>query len=198
MSEACQLFLVPSRSSNPPLYPSKGCELGSVPRLLLLPLLLGPTFGSFEELGCVKYNELFIDDKKVYFNGKVKCVNMMHMYINTNQDAIHFTISLPIIDVIIKELFYRDDDQILAGVDEVNDEDEEDHHMNLEWIHKKAEKTIALKCNAMKLFKLNEDNEMYIVDIPNNTRFFLAIDYVGCGMLFRQTAATLRHAKGPP
>jgi hypothetical protein len=39
VSEACQLFLVPSRSSNTPLYPSKCCELGSVLRLLLLPLL---------------------------------------------------------------------------------------------------------------------------------------------------------------
>jgi hypothetical protein len=31
VNEACQLFLVPSRSSNTPLYPSKCCELGSVP-----------------------------------------------------------------------------------------------------------------------------------------------------------------------
>jgi hypothetical protein len=38
VSEACQLFLVPSRSSNTPFYPSKCCELGSVPRLLPLPL----------------------------------------------------------------------------------------------------------------------------------------------------------------
>jgi hypothetical protein len=36
VNEACQLFLVPSRSSNTPLYPSKCCELGSVPWLLLL------------------------------------------------------------------------------------------------------------------------------------------------------------------
>jgi hypothetical protein len=142
-----------------------------------------------------EYNELSVDGKKVYFNGKVKRINTMHMYIDTNQDAIRFTISLPIIDIIIKELFYRDDDQILAGVDEVNDEDEEDHHMNLERIRKKAEKKIALKCNVMKLFKLDEDNEMYIVDIPKSTRFFLEIDYVGCGMSFRQIAATLRHAK---
>ncbi len=35
MSEVCQLFLVPSQSSNTPLYPSKCCELGSVLRLLL-------------------------------------------------------------------------------------------------------------------------------------------------------------------
>jgi hypothetical protein len=39
VSEACQLFLVPSRSFNTPLYPSKCCELGSVLRLFLFPLL---------------------------------------------------------------------------------------------------------------------------------------------------------------
>jgi len=38
VSEACQLFLVQSRSSSTPLYPSKWCELGSVPRFLFLPL----------------------------------------------------------------------------------------------------------------------------------------------------------------
>jgi hypothetical protein len=45
VSEACQLFLVPSQSSNTPLYPSKCCELGSVPRLL--PLLLFCTWTHF-------------------------------------------------------------------------------------------------------------------------------------------------------
>jgi len=38
VNEACQLFLVPSWSSNMPLYPSKCCELRSVPWLLSLPL----------------------------------------------------------------------------------------------------------------------------------------------------------------
>jgi len=38
VSEACQLFLVPSQSSNMPLYPSKCYELRNVPRLLPLPL----------------------------------------------------------------------------------------------------------------------------------------------------------------
>jgi len=42
VSEACQFFLVLSRSSNTPLYASKCCELGSVPRLL--PLLLSSTW----------------------------------------------------------------------------------------------------------------------------------------------------------
>jgi hypothetical protein len=52
VTKACQLFLIPSWSSNPPLYPSKGCELGSVLRLLLFRcFLLGLTFEPFEELG---------------------------------------------------------------------------------------------------------------------------------------------------
>jgi len=52
VTKACQLFLVPSRSSNPLLYPSKGCELGSVLRLLLIRyFLLGLTFEPFKELG---------------------------------------------------------------------------------------------------------------------------------------------------
>jgi hypothetical protein len=38
MTEACQLFLVPSLSSSTPLYPSKCCELGNMPLLLLFPL----------------------------------------------------------------------------------------------------------------------------------------------------------------
>jgi hypothetical protein len=36
VSEACQLFLIPSRSSSTPLYPSKCCEPRSVPRLFPL------------------------------------------------------------------------------------------------------------------------------------------------------------------
>jgi hypothetical protein len=127
----------------------------------------------------------FINSKKAYFNDKVKRANMMHMYIDTSHNAIHFTISLPIIDVIIKKLFYYcDDDQIIANIDEVDNKDEEDHYMNMEKISKKAEKKIALKRNTMKLFKFDEDNKMHMVDVPNSTCFFLAIDYVGCGMSF--------------
>jgi hypothetical protein len=38
MSEVCQLFLVPSWSFSTPIYPSKCYELGSMPRLLPLPM----------------------------------------------------------------------------------------------------------------------------------------------------------------
>jgi hypothetical protein len=43
---------------------------------------------------------------------------------------------LLIVNVIIKKLFYRNDDQILVGVNEVDDKDEEYHHMNMERIRK--------------------------------------------------------------
>jgi len=61
VTKACQLFLVPSRSSNTPLYPSKCCELGSVLRLLLFRcFLLGLTFEPFKELGVCQswYNNI--------------------------------------------------------------------------------------------------------------------------------------------
>jgi hypothetical protein len=38
VSEACQLFLVPSRNSSVPLYPSKWCESRNMPWLFPLPL----------------------------------------------------------------------------------------------------------------------------------------------------------------
>jgi hypothetical protein len=52
-----------------------------------------------------------------------------------------------------------------------------------------------LKRNEMKLFKLDEDNEMYMVDVLNSMHFFLAIDYVKCSMSFWQIIAAIRHTK---
>jgi hypothetical protein len=60
--KACQLFLVPSRSSNPPLYPSKGYELGNMLQLLLFRFfLLGFTFEPFKELGVCHSEVTLID-----------------------------------------------------------------------------------------------------------------------------------------
>jgi len=57
VNEACQLFLVPSRSSNMPLYPSKCCELGSTP--WLLPILLSCTWTHFWVLQGVESASLY-------------------------------------------------------------------------------------------------------------------------------------------
>ncbi len=47
----------------------------------------------------------------------------------------------------------------------------------------------------MKLFKLDEDNKMYTIDVSNSTRFFLLIDYIKCGMSFQQVVDAIHHAK---
>jgi hypothetical protein len=70
---ACQLLLVPSQSSNPPLYPSKGYELGSVLRLLLFRcFLLGLTFEPFKELGVRHYAHLKISWLKLIQKNKLR------------------------------------------------------------------------------------------------------------------------------
>jgi hypothetical protein len=139
------------------------------------------------------------EEKKTFFDGMEKRANTMHMYMDTTKDAIHVTVSLPIVDIIIQELFYRHEDQIRAGIededDDVEDVDKEDHAKDLERQRKREEKKIATKRNAMKIFKLNNSETMYDVVIPNKTRFMLAIHHVGIGMSFRQTAAAIRHAK---
>jgi len=65
VTKAYQLFLVPSRSSNTPIYPSKCCELGSVLRLLLFRcFLLGLTFEPFKELGVSQFHKEMIQITK--------------------------------------------------------------------------------------------------------------------------------------
>jgi len=67
VSEACQLFLVPSRSSSTPLYPSKCCELGSVPRLLFFPLFSTLTHTwVFQGVGSVSHHMKTIFVKEHY------------------------------------------------------------------------------------------------------------------------------------
>jgi hypothetical protein len=62
VSEACQLFLVPSRSSNTPLYPLKCCELESVFRLLLLSLFsyLGSHLSLLRSWECINFGHLLL------------------------------------------------------------------------------------------------------------------------------------------
>jgi hypothetical protein len=59
VTKAYQLFLVPSRSSNPPFYPSKGCELGSVLRLLLFRCFLLGHLNPLRSWGCVNIGHVW-------------------------------------------------------------------------------------------------------------------------------------------
>jgi hypothetical protein len=73
VSEACQLFLVPSWSSNTPLYPSKVLRAGErAPTLYsFVVLCLGFTFESFKELGMCHKCSSINNEKELYLSLKL-------------------------------------------------------------------------------------------------------------------------------
>ncbi len=98
-------------------------------------------------------------------------------------DKLVFDISARIVDTIIGDLFFRDD-EVLANIDSDDDV--------ANTIAKKAKE----KTNALKLFVKNEnDPDWYQVVIPNAMRFELVMDHVSIGMSFRQAAAAIQHAR---
>jgi hypothetical protein len=62
-------------------------------------------------------------------------------------------------------------------------------------VRKKVAKKEKENINAMKLFVKKEGEVVYKVKIKDVLRFELAMDYVGIGMSFRQTAAAIQRAK---
>jgi hypothetical protein len=102
-------------------------------------------------------------------------------------DKLVFDISANIVDTIIGDLFFRDD-EVLANADGNGDSDDDVANT----IAKKAKE----KTNALKLFVKNEnDPDWYHVVIPNAMRFELTMDHVSIGMSFRQAAAAIQHAR---
>jgi hypothetical protein len=68
VSEACQLFLVPSWSSSTPLYPSKCCERRSVPRLLpILLFFIWTHIWVLQGVGNVSHALILLEDFKCFF-----------------------------------------------------------------------------------------------------------------------------------
>jgi hypothetical protein len=106
-------------------------------------------------------------------------------------DKLVFNISARIVDTIIGDLFFRDDEVLATGD---SDGDSDDDMANT--IVKKAAKTAKEKTNALKLFVKNKnDPDWYQVVIPNAMRFELAMDHVSIGMSFRQATTAIQHAK---
>jgi hypothetical protein len=68
VSEACQFFLVPSRSFNTPLYPSKVQRTKECAMILCFSnvLCLGFTFGSFKELRACHHATMCITNSRYY------------------------------------------------------------------------------------------------------------------------------------
>ncbi len=55
------------------------------------------------------------------FKDKTSVVNTLHNYIDTTKDTIHFSLSSGIVDVIIGDIFFRDD-EVLIDIDDDDDD----------------------------------------------------------------------------
>ncbi|CAK9197247.1 unnamed protein product [Sphagnum troendelagicum] len=92
----------------------------------------------------------------------------INVFFDKDRDSLTFVISQPaIVDDTVGNLFFNPK------------EDEEDN-----------DSEPITKANAMKLFKLQED-ESYLVIIKNSLRFNFAIEHVSVGLSFRQTAIVI-------
>ncbi len=109
----------------------------------------------------------------------------MDHHFDHDKDMYEFFLSTEIVEVIIGDLFFRDDEQL----EDIDDDDEQNP---ADVARKKLVKKHNDKKNAMKLFCKKDDALVYTaVTIKDCLRFDLAMDYVGIGLSFRQTTAAI-------
>ncbi len=133
-------------------------------------------------------------DKQHFFDNKIKVANTLHRYMDLDSDILTFMINASIVNTIIGDMFFRDN-EVVVDSDDANNDDV------IGVVARKAAKKLKEKTNAMKLFILNEvdededDPHSYTVTIKNIMRFNLAMDHDGSGMSFRQMASAIQHTK---
>ncbi len=138
----------------------------------------------------VLYKAVAKKDKQHFFDNKIKVANTLHRYMDLDSNILTFMINASIVNTIIGDMFFRDDEVVV-------DSDDADNDDVVGAAARKAVKKLKEKTNAMKLFILNEVDEdeddlhSYTVTIKNIMRFNLAMDHVGSGMSFRQTASAI-------
>jgi hypothetical protein len=135
------------------------------------------------------YQTLSNGDKKEHFRIQPKLANTLHRHMDFSSDTLTFSIGANIVDTIIGDMFFRDDEVF----DNNSDDDEP------ETIAKMAAKNAKQKVNAMTLFVIDEDDPgRYKFFIKNVLRYELAMDYVSIGMSFGQASAAIEFARGRP
>jgi hypothetical protein len=102
-----------------------------------------------------------------------------------------FFICTKIVDVIIGDLFFRDDKQ-LENIDADDGEQNPADVVRKKLIEKQNEKK-----NAMKLFCKEDDAPMYTVTIKDILRFDLAMDYVGISLTLPTDGGNHPESQGP-
>uniref|UniRef100_M4BUH3 Uncharacterized protein n=1 Tax=Hyaloperonospora arabidopsidis (strain Emoy2) TaxID=559515 RepID=M4BUH3_HYAAE len=109
------------------------------------------------------YQEMFSADKKQYFTRKIKPTDTLHRHMSLKNDTLTYDISTRIVDTIIGDLFFRDEEMV-ANADSDNDSD--DDVVNA--IAKKAAKQANERINALDLLVNNEnDPDWYEVIIKS-------------------------------
>jgi len=105
-----------------------------------------------------------------------------------DKDTYKFFLSTEIVEVIIGDLFFREDEQ-LEDIDD-NDEQNSADAARKKLVNKQNEKK-----NAMKLLCKKDDALVYTMTVKDYLRFDLAMDYVSIGLSFQQTAVAIQKAK---
>uniref|UniRef100_M4BQY7 DUF4371 domain-containing protein n=1 Tax=Hyaloperonospora arabidopsidis (strain Emoy2) TaxID=559515 RepID=M4BQY7_HYAAE len=140
-----------------------------------------------------EYSELRNAEKREYFTGKTKIVNTLHHCLDVEGDTMEFKVSPPIIETIIGDMFFRNDEML----DNAEDDDKDDLVASdaAKAVAKKIAKKSTEKAHAMKMFVKDSETEKYVITIKNVMRYELALDHVGSGMSFRQAAMAIEQAK---
>ncbi|RHY22233.1 hypothetical protein DYB32_009561 [Aphanomyces invadans] len=124
-----------------------------------------------------------------FFDLAIHRANTMHNYIVVDSDEINLVISDSIVKVIIGEMIFRPEDEVVT-LEADGDDGEE-----LTGIDARNRKIAKLRCSALSLFTENENGVGYMVRIPAVTRFKLAIKHVSVGLSFRQVARVIEDTK---
>ncbi|KAH9564271.1 hypothetical protein CY35_04G016800 [Sphagnum magellanicum] len=132
-----------------------------------------------------EYIALLSGEQDSFFDLVQFRANTMYQYIDMEGDEINLVISIEIVDVIIGEMLFRPEDELDAAA--ANDD--------LPGVSNRNQKIEKLRCGALQLFKLNENNDEYTVNIKKVVRFKLAIQHVSCDLSFRQVATTIEQTK---
>jgi hypothetical protein len=131
-----------------------------------------------------EYVALLSGEQDSFFDSVQPRANTMYHYIDMEGDEINLVVSIEIVDVIIGEMLFRLEDELDAADDD-----------DLAGVGDRNQKIKKLRHGALQLFKLNENNDGYTVNIKRVMRFKLAIQHVSCGLSFRQVATTIEQTK---
>jgi hypothetical protein len=119
----------------------------------------------------ITYQALSSEEKENYFNECIKKTNTLDHHFDHDKDTYEFFLSTEIVEVIIDDLFFRNDEQL-------KDIDDDDEQNSANAARKKLVKKQNEKKNAMKLFCKKDDALVYTVTIKDCLCFDLAMDYV--------------------